>query len=139
ALHTNSHLGDVVQQIIATLLLRDGHPDLHSVATILGLGVRTLQRRLSEERLTYACVVARARFNLAQRLLDDPAYKIIEVALDLGYSDQAHFDRAFVRWTGLTPREFRQRRATAYSDNRHSVTSSRCEFLRSEAVTTRQR
>src|SRR5262245_85241 len=99
ALHTNSHLGDVVQQIIATLLLRDGHPDLHSVATILGWGVRTLQRRLSEERLTYACVVARARFNLAQRLLDDPAYKIIEVALDLGYSDQAHFDRAFVRWT----------------------------------------
>ena len=105
-------LGAVVQETI-TRLLREGHPDIQSVATMLGLGVRTLQRRLSEEGVTYARVVARARFDVAQRLLDDPACKVIEVALDLGYSDQAHFARAFLRWTGLTPREFRQRRATA--------------------------
>src|SRR5262249_59972598 len=85
---------------------------LLSVATMLGLGMRTLQRRLSEEGVTYARVVARARFNLAQWLLDDPACKIIEVALDLGYSDQAHFSRAFARWTGLAPREFQRIRAS---------------------------
>jgi AraC-like DNA-binding protein len=104
-------LGDVVQQIV-TRLLREGYPDVHSVATMLGLTTRTLQRRLSEEGVTYAGVVARARFDVAQRMLEDPACKIIEVALDLGYSDPAHFARAFARWTGLTPREFRRLRAT---------------------------
>src|SRR5262245_65164316 len=104
-------LGAVVQETI-TRLLREGYPGVHSVATMLGLGVRTLQRRLSEEGVTYARVVARVRFNLAQRLLDDPAYKIIEVALDLGYSDQAHFTRAFTRWTGFAPREFQRIRAS---------------------------
>jgi AraC-like DNA-binding protein len=104
-------LGDVVQQIV-TPLLRDGHPNVPSVAKMLGLSARTLQRRLSEEGVTYARVVARARFAVAQRLLDDPACKVIEVALDLGYSDQAHFARAFARWTGLAPREFQRRRST---------------------------
>jgi AraC-like DNA-binding protein len=104
-------LGDVVQQIVARVL-RDGCPDIHSVATMLGLSVRTLQRRLSEEGATYARVVERARFAVAQRMLADPACKVIEVALDLGYSDQAHFARAFVRWTGLTPGDFRRLRAT---------------------------
>src|SRR5215472_12219383 len=104
-------LGGVVQQIV-TRLLRDGYPDVDSVAKILGLSARTLQRRLSDEGVTYARVVARARFDVAQRMLEDPACKIIEVALDLGYSDPAHFARAFARWTGLTPREFRRLRAT---------------------------
>jgi len=104
-------LGDVVQQIVIRLL-RDGYPDVHSVATMLGLTTRTLQRRLSEEGVTYARVVARARLTVAQRMLADPACKVIEVALDLGYSDPSHFVRAFVRWTSLTPREFRRLRAT---------------------------
>jgi len=104
-------LGAVVQEIIAPLF-RDGYPDVHSVATMLGLGVRTLQRRLSDEGVTYARVVARARFDVAQQMLEDPACKVIEVALDLGYSDQAHFTRAFTRWTGFAPREFQRIRAS---------------------------
>src|SRR5262245_41958816 len=104
-------LGAVVQEIIAPLF-RGGYPDVHSVATMLGLGVRTLQRRLSDEGVTYARVVARARFDVAQQMLEDPACKVIEVALDLGYSDQAHFTRAFTRWTGFAPREFQRIRAS---------------------------
>ena len=104
-------LGDVVQQIV-TLLLPDGCPDVQSIATMLGLTGRTLQRRLSEDGATYARVVERARFAVAQRMLADPACKVIEVALDLGYSDQAHFARAFVRWTGLAPGDFRRLRST---------------------------
>jgi AraC-like DNA-binding protein len=104
-------VGTAVQQIVAALL-PDGYPDIHSVATMMRLSSRTLQRRLAEEGVTFARVVALARLAAAQRMLDDPGCKIIEVALDLGYSDPAHFARAFMRWTGLAPREFRRRRWT---------------------------
>jgi AraC-like DNA-binding protein len=35
---------------------------------------------------------------------------VLDIALDLGYSDHAHFTRAFRRWTGMPPREFRRMR-----------------------------
>ena len=99
-------------QLIVTTLLPDGYPDIHSVAELVRLSPRTLQRRLCDEGLTFARVVAQVRFDIAQRMLDDPARKVIDVALDLGYSDPAHFTRAFARWTGLAPREFRRLRST---------------------------
>jgi AraC-like DNA-binding protein len=107
-------LGGVVQQIV-TRLLPNGSPDVQSVAEMVRVSARTLQRRLSEEGLTFAGLVARTRFDVAQRMLDDPARRVIDVALDLGYSDQAHFTRAFVRWTGLAQREFQRLRAAGSS------------------------
>jgi AraC-like DNA-binding protein len=115
-------IGDLVQQIV-TRLLSEGHPDIHSVAGMLRLSTRTLQRRLSDEGLTFARVVVRARFDVAQRMLDDPARKVIDVALDLGYSDPAHFTRAFVRWTGLGPSAFRQLRSTGSARHRLRTTA----------------
>ena len=100
--------GSAVQRIVATLL-PDGCPHIHLVSEVVRLSTRTLQRRLHAEGLTFAQVVARTRFVEALRLLDDPKRKVIDVALDLGYSDPAHFTRAFERWTGFTPREYRRR------------------------------
>jgi AraC-like DNA-binding protein len=119
-------LGVVVQQIV-TRLLPDGSADMRSVAELLGVTTRTLQRRLSAEGLTFVAVVARARLDVARRMLDDPARKVIDVALDLGYSDPAHFTRAFARWTGLAPREFRrrERRGAPAPPDRPSGCSSR--------------
>ena len=85
------------------------YANIHRVADGMRMSIRTLQRYLREEGTTFRRVVARARVNAAQRLLGDPARKIVDVALDLGYSDQAHFTRAFVRWIGVTPGEFRRR------------------------------
>ena len=103
-------VGGAVRQIVTTMLA-DGYPHIHLVAEAVRIGHRTLQRRLHQEGLTFARVVAQARFDAAQRLLDDPARKVIDVALDLGYSDPAHFTRAFERWAGLGPRKFRRLRA----------------------------
>ncbi len=100
--------GGAVQQIVTTLL-PDGYPDIQLVAEAVRMSTRTLQRRLQAEGLTFARVIAKARFAEAQRMLGDPARKVIDVALDLGYSDHAHFTRAFERWTGMPPREFRRR------------------------------
>jgi len=68
----------------------------------------------TREGVTYARVVAQARLEIAQRMLDDPARRVVEVALDLGYSDQAHFGRAFARWTGLAPRQCRRLRSAGF-------------------------
>ncbi len=106
-----TEIGDVVQQIVVRLV-SDGTPDVKSVAAMVRVSSRTLQRRLFDEGLSFADLIAQARCDLAQRMLEDPVRKVVDVALDLGYSDHAHFTRAFVRWTGVSPRDFRRRRTT---------------------------
>ncbi len=103
--------GDVASalQEVITGLLPDGYPAMTRVAVAVGMSPRTLQRRLQARGQSYAGVVSKARFTEARRMLHDPARKIIDVALDLGYSDPAHFTRAFERWAGIPPREFRRK------------------------------
>src|SRR5262249_16879752 len=80
---------------------------VNHVAEAVGLSTRTLQRRLHEEGTSLARLIAQVRLDFARRLLRDPERPIRDVAIDLGYSDPAHFTRAFHTWTGLTPREYR--------------------------------
>jgi AraC-like DNA-binding protein len=85
-------------------------PDIQSVAGLMNTSVRTLQRRLRETGLTYAGIVQQARCAVSRRMLKDGADNIGEIARVLGYSDHAHFTRAFQRWTGVTPHAFRRGR-----------------------------
>lgn len=103
-----SDLGAAVQEVVTTLLPK-GYPDIHLVAEAVRMTPRTLQRRLHSEGLTFAGLLAKARFAEARRMLGDPDRKVIDVALDLGYSDPAHFTRAFERWAGVAPSAFRRR------------------------------
>jgi len=80
-----------------------------AVARRLGLAPRTLQRRLAEEHDTsFQNVADEVRAELARRWLGDPALSVAEVAFALGFADQSAFHRAFVRWTGVTPGQFRR-------------------------------
>jgi AraC-like DNA-binding protein len=49
------------------------------------------------------------RYDVATDLLARTDAKIIGIALDLGYSDHAHFTRAFRKWAGVSPLEYRRR------------------------------
>ncbi len=89
----------------------------------MGTSVRTLQRRLRAMGLTYSELVRRARRAAAQRMLKDRGAGIAEIARALGYSHPAHFTRAFGRWTGSTPREFRARKAPAKARGSHGTPS----------------
>jgi AraC-like DNA-binding protein len=73
------------------------------------MSVRTLQRRLAEAGVSHQMLVAQARLATAAAVLERTDAKVLDLALDLGYSDHANFTRAFRRWTGYAPREFRSR------------------------------
>jgi len=89
------------------LFLQAGNADIEQVAEASGLSVRSLQRRLAEKNLSYSRVVDQVRFDQAIALLNQLDLQIVDIAFELGYADAANFTRAFKRWTGVSPREFR--------------------------------
>lgn len=88
--------------------LDEGVPTLAEVAEMAGVSARTFQRKLSDVDLTYSDILDTVRFENASALLRDTDAKIIEVAFASGYTDPAHFSRAFRRIVGVTPRQFRE-------------------------------
>uniref|UniRef100_A0A832H9Z7 AraC family transcriptional regulator n=1 Tax=Oscillatoriales cyanobacterium SpSt-402 TaxID=2282168 RepID=A0A832H9Z7_9CYAN len=95
-----------LSQLIRSLL-PGGYPHLEVVAEAAGMSVRTFQRRLEDSNLNYSRLVEQIRFEQATYLLQDSTNKLIDIAFDLGYTDPANFSKAFKRWTGISPREFR--------------------------------
>jgi AraC-like DNA-binding protein len=88
--------------------LASGMCTIERCATRLETSARTIQRRLTEEGLRYSEIVEQERVEAAKRALVGTADSLINIALNLGYSDQSSFGRAFKRWTGSTPQGFRE-------------------------------
>jgi AraC-like DNA-binding protein len=82
-------------------------PTLGHVGRDLAMSPRTLQRRLQEEGLSFADLLADTRRQLALGYLSDDALSLAEVAWLLGYREETSFFRAFRRWTGTTPTAWR--------------------------------
>src|SRR3989442_306668 len=87
--------------------LNGGDASLERVSDQLGLSARTLQRKLREHGTSHQELLTQMRKDLAMRYLREPAMAICEVAYLLGFSESSAFHRAFKRWTGKTPNEFR--------------------------------
>jgi AraC-like DNA-binding protein len=85
-----------------------GGADIELVARAMHMSERTLQRRLEQEGTNFSDVLDRVRLEVAQRRLGDPTASLAEVAADLGFSDLATFSRAFKRWTGEPPGQWRR-------------------------------
>ena len=100
-------LVDRVRSIIASEF-RGGDPSLEHVADQLGLTPRTLQRKLQELGASHNELLEQMRRQLAMQYLREREMAICEVAYLLGFSESSSFHRAFKRWTGLTPKEFRK-------------------------------
>jgi AraC-like DNA-binding protein len=88
--------------------LQHGKPGLGEVARALALGPRTLQRRLAESKVAFKSLVDDTRRRLALRYLEDPKHTLADVAYLLGYSETSAFNRAFRRWTSVTPLQYRR-------------------------------
>lgn len=85
-------------------------PPLGAAAALAGLTARTLQRRMAIEGLSYSGLVDQVRFDLTLQLFGDSNVTLSDIAKELGYAANSHFTRAFRRWTGVAPRDFRKRR-----------------------------
>jgi AraC-like DNA-binding protein len=99
--------GERVRAVVSQVL-RDGEPRIAEVAQRLGMTARTLQRRLQDEALGFTTLVDEARLEMARRYLADPLLSIAEVSFALGYSEPSAFTRAFKRWSGCAPAEYRE-------------------------------
>jgi AraC-like DNA-binding protein len=84
--------------------------DMKAVARAVGLSVRSLRRRLRQEGTSFADLADDTRATRAKLLLAEDGRAIEQAAYELGFSDPRAFQRAFKRWTGTTPSEFRRAR-----------------------------
>ena len=103
-------VSDAIARVRAAIQdqLKGGDPSLDNVARSLGTSRRSLQRRLADENLTYARVLDDVRSTMARAYLGQRELSIAEVAYLLGFAEQSSFTRAFRRWTGVSPAEFRR-------------------------------
>jgi AraC-like DNA-binding protein len=90
--------------------LHTGQIGAARLARSLGMSDRTLARRLAESGLTPAGLVDELRRQLAGRYLAERAFPLARITYLLGYSDLSAFTRAFRRWTGRTPSQWRAER-----------------------------
>jgi len=90
------------------LMLMQGEPALPEVAEKMGMSSWSLQRRLREENLSFTALVDKVRCELATWYLQQRQLPVSEMALLLGYSEVSAFSRAFRRWFGVSPRQWRQ-------------------------------
>ncbi|WP_020179267.1 AraC family transcriptional regulator [Methylopila sp. M107] len=104
-----TRLAALVEALIELSLL-DGAPRIEDLCRRLELPRRSVQRRLAEAGASFTSLRDGVLERRARALLRDGARPVTDVALELGYSDVAHFSRAFRRWLGAPPDRWRRNR-----------------------------
>lgn len=88
--------------------LPDGAPNQETIANALHISLRSLQRKLREEDVTYKDLLEDTRRELAMQYIRESYRSIGEITYLLGFSEPSNFTRAFKRWTGMSPAEYRE-------------------------------
>lgn len=106
-LKNNDRISDQVTKILQRHM-SDPEVGRAFVAIKIGVSEKMLQRKLSEEGVTFQGLYSDLRKKLALNYVSDTSIPLTEVAMMLGFSDSSAFYRAFKRWTESTPREYRE-------------------------------
>jgi AraC-like DNA-binding protein len=101
-------LRERITQLLGPLLNGGREPDLAEVAARLKLPTWTLRRKLAEEGTRFRAVLNDTRRDLAMTYIRDTELAFGEIAYLLGFASAEAFQRAFKRWNGQTPGEFRR-------------------------------
>jgi AraC-like DNA-binding protein len=105
AAHSQSIIDRVGSYIRGSLA--SGNCTIERCADKIGTSVRTLQARLAADGARFSELVETQRAALAKSHLAQRQLSLDEIADRLGYGEQTSFGRAFKRWTGMTPQQFR--------------------------------
>jgi AraC-like DNA-binding protein len=98
-----------VDHVRALLFSQEGaYPSFQSVAAKLCISPRTLARKLAEVDLNFSELLDQVRLKDAQNYLANTELRVDDIGIKLGYQNGANFIRAFQRWTGITPSEYRK-------------------------------
>lgn len=101
--------GSIKRRVELKLLeqLSSGHASQETIAKALHMSSRTLQRKLKEEGTTYKDLLDETRRYLAAQYVRESRLSVSEITFLLGFSEPANFSRAFKRWTGRSPSDYR--------------------------------
>jgi AraC-like DNA-binding protein len=83
-------------------------PDFEKLAQEMSMTPATMRRRLHEEGESYQSIKDQLRRDLAISYLSHSSRSVMDIALELGFSERSAFHRAFRKWTGASPGEFRR-------------------------------
>ncbi len=89
-------------------------PDFESIAFQLNTSTQTLRRRLKEEETSFQEIKDQVRRDIAIYHLGQNKFSINEIALKVGFTEPSTFHRAFKKWTGVTPGDYRQAENAAH-------------------------
>ena len=100
---------DIVNRVSRKLveMLPNGEPSMEATASELALSTRTLQRKLKDHDSSYKQLLDNLRKDMAMQYLRQPHMPIAEISYQLGFAHISNFSRAFKRWTGQTPADYR--------------------------------
>ncbi|MFJ3521259.1 AraC family transcriptional regulator [Pseudomonas sp. NPDC090203] len=101
-------LRERITQLLGPLLSGGREPGLDEVAARLKLPAWTLRRKLVEEGTQFRAILNDTRRDLAMTYIRDTELAFGEIAYLLGFASAEAFQRAFKRWNGQTPGEFRR-------------------------------
>lgn len=103
-LYRDPPVASLVREAIAT---DGGRGTINQVARRMHVSVRTLQRQLRSQNLSYRELQREAQMREAKRLLRSTSLPVSEISRRLGYEQPKHFSAAFRAWTGATPSRWR--------------------------------
>lgn len=98
----------IAEQTLQLLRKLEGqYPQMPQTAKMLNLSPRTYRRRLDEEQQSYQALLDRVRAEHATRYLQNTRLPMSSIAYMVGFNDASNFRRAYLKWTGRSPREVR--------------------------------
>lgn len=101
---------DVTMRVKSKLIekLPGGQISEEGIASSINVSQRSLQRRLKEQGISFTQLLENTRRELSVQYVRDPQHSFNEVAFLLGFAEPGNFSRAFKRWYGKSPSQFRQ-------------------------------
>ena len=99
-------LPDQMRRLLRILLLHH-QCSADAMAKLFAIHRRTLNRRLRSQGTGFHTLVEEARYQIARQLMSDTRVPLAQVAAALDYSEPSAFTRAFRRWSGMSPTEWR--------------------------------